>query len=175
MEDQEIIRLYYQRNPSAIKETALKYGNYCKSIAKNIIGNNEDAEECVSDTVYLGFYHDYYEDGSPKLTEDVAAKQGFYIMASKVGLLSDCIHILPENEVQTSEIGGTEVTFGYRSMPYGPYDPDTHQPSGYYDMYVAEFECDGIGYQVVAEQMGAEEVVKVVSSIICGEEVVIDG
>lgn len=131
--------------------------------------------EYVSDTVWFGFYHDYYEDGSPKLTEDVAATKGFYITASKVGLLRDCIYILPENEVQTSGIGGTEVTFGYRSMPYGPYDPDTHQPSGYYDMYVAEFECDGIEYQVVAEQMEEEEVVKVVSSMICGEEVVIDG
>lgn len=50
MEDQEIIRLYYERNTSAIKETAAKYGGYCKSIAKNIVGNEEDAEECVNDT-----------------------------------------------------------------------------------------------------------------------------
>ena len=42
------------------------------------------------------------------------------------------------------------------------------------DMYVAEFEYDGIEYQIVAEQMEAEEVVKVVSSIICGEEVFVD-
>lgn len=129
----------------------------------------------VLDTVWLGFYHDYYEDGSPKHTEQVAAKKGFHIMVSKVGQLSDCIYILPEQEVKTSGIGGTEVTFGYRSMPYGPYDPDTHQPSGYYDMYVAEFACDGIEYQIVAEQMQAEEVVKVVASMICGEEVVVDG
>ena len=44
----------------------------------------------------------------------------------------------------------------------------------YYDMYVAEFEYDGIEYQIVAEQMEAEEVVKVVSSIIYGEEVFVD-
>ena len=59
-------------------------------------------------------------------------------------------------------------------MPYGPYDPDTHEPSGYYDMYVAELECDGIEYQIVAKQMEAEEVVKVVSSILYGEEVIVD-
>ena len=41
-------------------------------------------------------------------------------------------------------------------------------------MYVAEFEYDGIEYQIVAEQMEAEEVVKVVSSIIYGEEVFVD-
>ena len=76
--------------------------------------------------------------------------------------------------MKTSDIDGTAVTFGYRSMPYGPYNPNTHEPSGYYDMYVAEFEYDGIKYQIVAEQMEAEEVVKVVSSIICGEEVFVD-
>ncbi len=88
----------------------------------------------VEDTVWLGFYHDYYEDGSPKLTEGVTAHKGFSITVSKIGLLNDCFYILPENEVKTSDIDGTAVTFGYRSMPYGPYDPDTHEPSGYYDM-----------------------------------------
>lgn len=128
----------------------------------------------VLDTVWYNFFHDYYEDGSPKLTENVAAKKGFQITASKVGILNDCLYILPENEVKTSDIGGTVVTFGYRSMPNGPYDADTHEPSGYYDMYVAEFKLDGIEYQIIAEQMEAEEVVKVVSSIIYGEEVIVD-
>lgn len=50
MEDREIVNLYWERNSNAIKETASKYGGYCKSIAKNILGNNEDAEECVNDT-----------------------------------------------------------------------------------------------------------------------------
>ena len=43
-------------------------------------------------------------------------------------------------------------------------------PFGYYDMYIAGFEHDGIAHQIVAEQIEAEELVKVVSSIICGEE-----
>lgn len=50
MEDRDIVNLYWQRNQDAIRETAFKYGSYCKSIAKNILGNNEDAEECVNDT-----------------------------------------------------------------------------------------------------------------------------
>lgn len=53
-------------------------------------------------------------------------------------------------------------------MAYGPYDPITHEPSGHYDMYVAEFKQDGIEYQIVAEQMEQEELVKVVASILCG-------
>lgn len=143
-------------------------GNGTASVIADQRGN------IVEDTVQLSFYHDYYEDGSPKMTEDVAATKGFLFTASKIGLLNDCLYLLPENEVKISDIDGTSVTFGYRSMPYGPYDPDTHEPSGYYDMYVAEFEYDGIEYKVVAEQMEAEEVVKVVSSIIYGEEVIVD-
>ena len=87
---------------------------------------------------------------------------------------ADIANILPENEVKTSDIGGTAVTFGYRPMPYGPSDPDTHEPSGYYDLYVAEFEKDGIKYEVLAQQMEREEVVKVAASIICGEEVIVE-
>jgi len=50
VEDTEIIELYWQRSESAIEETAGKYGNYCKSIAHNILQNREDTEECVNDT-----------------------------------------------------------------------------------------------------------------------------
>ncbi len=87
--------------------------------------------------------------------------------------MHDCLYILPENEVKTSDIDGTAVTFGHRPMPYGPNDPDTHEPSGYYDIYVAEFEHDDIEYEILAEQMEAEEVVKFASSIIYEEEVII--
>lgn len=50
MEDAEIVQLYWDRDQSAIVETAAKYGKYCTCIAKNILGNDEDAEECVNDT-----------------------------------------------------------------------------------------------------------------------------
>ena len=50
MEDEKIIELFWNRSESAISETAQKYGNYCYSIAYNILTNSEDAEESVSDT-----------------------------------------------------------------------------------------------------------------------------
>lgn len=50
MDDQKIIDLYWSRSESAITETDQKYGKYCCSIAYNILTNNEDAEESVSDT-----------------------------------------------------------------------------------------------------------------------------
>lgn len=53
MEDARIIDMYWQRDESAISETAAKYGKYLHSISYGILRNEEDAEECVSDT-YAG-------------------------------------------------------------------------------------------------------------------------
>lgn len=50
MDDQQIIRLFWNRSESAIRETAAKYGSYCRTIAEHILCNREDSEECVSDT-----------------------------------------------------------------------------------------------------------------------------
>ena len=50
MDDGQIVPFYWDRDERAIPATADKYGNYCTSIAKNILGNPEDAEECVTDT-----------------------------------------------------------------------------------------------------------------------------
>ena len=56
MEDQKIIDLYFARSEQAIQETDAKYGGYCYSIAFNILTNQEDSEECVSDT-YLSAWN----------------------------------------------------------------------------------------------------------------------
>ena len=50
MTDQEIIELYWNRDERAIGETAGKYGSFCHSIARNILHNHQDEEECVNDT-----------------------------------------------------------------------------------------------------------------------------
>ena len=50
MDDNDIIQLYWDRNEQAIRITSDKYGHYCKAIARNILNNEEDAEECVNDT-----------------------------------------------------------------------------------------------------------------------------
>lgn len=56
MEDKQIVALYLARKEQAIDETSEKYGKYCFSIAYNILGNHEDAEETVSDT-YVGAWN----------------------------------------------------------------------------------------------------------------------
>ena len=50
MDDQRIVMLYWSRNENAIRETEIKYGKYCYSIAYNILHSREDSDECVNDT-----------------------------------------------------------------------------------------------------------------------------
>ncbi len=50
MEDREIVRLYWDRDERAIRESDIKYGPLCRSVALRILALPEDSEECVSDT-----------------------------------------------------------------------------------------------------------------------------
>lgn len=52
MEDEKIVDLFWERSESAIIETEKKYGQYCKTIAINILGNSEDAKECENDAYH---------------------------------------------------------------------------------------------------------------------------
>lgn len=51
MNDKEILSLFENRDEQAIRECHKAYGNYCHSIALRILENQEDAEECVADTL----------------------------------------------------------------------------------------------------------------------------
>lgn len=51
MQDSKIIELFFARDEQAIAATSAKYNNYCMNIAKNILYNNEDSEECVNDAL----------------------------------------------------------------------------------------------------------------------------
>ncbi len=50
MEDSAIVELYWDRDQRAVAASAEKYGAYCTAVAKNILQNSRDAEECVNDT-----------------------------------------------------------------------------------------------------------------------------
>ena len=56
MTDEQIVSLYWERNEDAIRETKHKYSRYLVSVAQNILGNNEDAEECENST-YLAAWN----------------------------------------------------------------------------------------------------------------------
>lgn len=49
MDDQTIIGLFFARDEEALSQVEQKYGSYCGTIARNILHNEEDAEECLSD------------------------------------------------------------------------------------------------------------------------------
>lgn len=50
MTDNEIVKLFWDRDESAVKTLSEKFGAFCKKIAYNILGDQRDAEECVNDT-----------------------------------------------------------------------------------------------------------------------------
>ena len=50
VEDGKIIDLYWARSQQAIEASQEKYGAYCHTIARRILEQEEDAEECVNDT-----------------------------------------------------------------------------------------------------------------------------
>ena len=56
MEDKQIVSLYWARDPQAIDRSQAKYGPYCLSIARNILRQEQDAEESVNDT-WLGAWN----------------------------------------------------------------------------------------------------------------------
>ena len=56
MEDKQIIEELFNRKEEALSQLDSKYGRLCFSLARNILGNHEDCEECVNDA-YLGVWN----------------------------------------------------------------------------------------------------------------------
>lgn len=50
LSDAEIVSLFLARDEAAITAVNLKYRDYCWTIAKSILKNQQDAEECLNDT-----------------------------------------------------------------------------------------------------------------------------
>lgn len=71
MEDEQIIRLYFDRNETAISETDKKYGSYCMKIAMNILSSEPDSEECIND-VWLKMWNSI----PPSRPQNLAAYAG---------------------------------------------------------------------------------------------------
>jgi RNA polymerase sigma-70 factor (ECF subfamily) len=110
MEDNKIIELYFARSEEAIKQTELKYGNYCFLIAHNILSSREDAEECVNDT-YLNAWNsippnrpDPLKTFLGKITRNLAINRYIRIRAKKRSgetdlLFEEVCEFLPDNRV----------------------------------------------------------------------------
>ena len=86
LEDTEIIDLYWERSERAISETDKKYRDRCLYVARSVLYDISDAEECLNDT-YLTVWN-RIPDERPKYfssfvygnsyTVDVYLLDGFY-------------------------------------------------------------------------------------------------
>lgn len=55
MTDLEIIELYCRRQEEAVTETDRAHGRQLRILAERIVGNTQDAEECVNDTYWTAW------------------------------------------------------------------------------------------------------------------------
>lgn len=55
-DDSRIIQLFFSRDEKAIAQTDLYYGAYCRTIARNIVKNDSDAEECAAVSVNNDYF-----------------------------------------------------------------------------------------------------------------------
>ena len=67
---------------------------------------------------------------------------------------------------EISQINGLPVGVGYCQLSYGPYTGEGKTPAGYYDVYVAEFIYEGIGYYIEGRNLTQTEFIQVLQSII---------
>ncbi len=51
MDDKKIVEMIYDNNEEGLRAAEKKYGGLCRSIADNILTQNEDREECVNDAM----------------------------------------------------------------------------------------------------------------------------
>ena len=49
MTDGELVELFWQRREEALERVREKYAPWCRTIARNVLGREEDVEECLSD------------------------------------------------------------------------------------------------------------------------------
>lgn len=102
MEDERIVELYLNRSETAIDATSQKYGNYLKSIALNILGNNLDAEEAVNDT-----YLDTWNSIPPHRPKQLATFLGKIVRRRSVDIL---------RKKKTARHGGGETELVFEEL-----------------------------------------------------------
>lgn len=121
MEDSKILSLYFDRDETAIAETEAKYGFLCRHIALNILSNDADAEECVSDA-FLQAWNSIPPQKPDKLgawlgrvvrnlaynrwKQNRRLKRG----AGMDGLLGELEECIPSPDTVEREIEGKELT-----------------------------------------------------------------
>ena len=102
MDDELIVKLYWDRSEHAISETSQKYGAYCHSIAYGILQSREDAEESVNYT-----YMDAWNAMPPHRPS---------ILATFLGKITRRISIDRWRSLNRIKRGGGEVTLALEEL-----------------------------------------------------------
>ena len=106
MEDDKLIELFFARDENAIMKTAEKYSGYIKSVAKRVLNDDRNVEECENDT-YLAVWDNipperpkYFKLYLGAICRKIslnrydtltAEKRGGGVMASLIDELSDAL------------------------------------------------------------------------------------
>ena len=167
--DMQGIKAYYgwELAPAHIPDDLTGGG---KAVSGRIV-REKATGNVVEDQAGRSFWVDFGEDGSPRSNDDIVIPKGFTITVSKLGIIH--CGLLPVDEERTTDFGGVPVTLSHCSMKHGPFDPTkkapdglSNMPAGYYDIYTASFTLDGVEYEISAQRLELEEVIKIVASII---------
>ncbi len=158
--DAEGVRTYYgwELAPNYVPDGLTGGG---KAVSGRIV-QEKATGNIVEDQAGRGFWVDFGEDGNPKSNDDIAIPRGYTIRASRLRILHCCL--LPVDEERTTDFGGVPVTLSHAALSYG--DGISNVPAGYYDIYVASFTLDGVEYEIEAQRLELEEVIKIAASII---------
>ena len=130
MEDNKILDLFFNRSEAALEAARLKFGKRLFLTAKNILHSNEDAEECVSDTLMKAW--ESIPPNRPelpgaylaKITRNIAinkynarnaAKRGGGDVTTLIGELAECVPSLdntrPEQVFEQNRTSAAINTF----------------------------------------------------------------
>lgn len=82
MNDEEIVKMFWERDEAALNAASDKYGGYCRRIAFNILNNAEDSEECVNEALMRA-----WESVPPNKPESLAGFLGKITRNLAIGLL----------------------------------------------------------------------------------------
>ena len=102
MHDQQIVELFWRRDPAAIEQIRERYGNYCFAIAHRILGSDEDAEEAVSDAMFAA-----WNAMPPHRPETLSAF---------VGKLTRCAALKKWRDARVGKRGGGEVPLALEEL-----------------------------------------------------------
>lgn len=100
---------------------------------------------------------------SGELVRDVLAlsasdeSRSLYLTVSRLGMLGDCVYLLPDSQLRSTRILGTDVTLGHRLLEGR-------------DCYVAEFVQNGVRCQLRTEGLPLADAMRALGAYLLGAD-----